>query len=380
MEIRIREIHTHLDKIEIGIQYKRQQARERLKLTFANTDNHFVVKLAKDLGAEGPSPRYGFKKSGDFTGDEVYFKNYRKLKARNGSTLHTWFDPEILGISRSDGGEGWEYRYKAKIRFENTNLKDLVNLLRFFDGCKSKGVSSISHKIQLAEIAIDFYPYLPPKCSSSEHNQIFKDLIQHINSRFLLSDLKRAFYSEHRKDKSTFVVSRQILEWATFYQNERKKGKKGQRPYKQAKVYWKFRPFIRAELTFYRPKLNNEKITTIRDLLGYDLTGLVEPSGSKRPEIRFLVPLPDRFKEAFWKHLEGSRIYKGFTNARLGVGKIFLAEMVVSAMQKYRRKYRPPNFYRDFFEVDVELTGLVLKSLAKAQQEFDRALKKIDEP
>jgi hypothetical protein len=331
--------------------------------------------MADALDASGPSPKYKFKKSGDYTGDEAYFKNYRKLKTKNGSTVHTWFDPEILGKSYSPGGTGWEYRYKAKIRFEDTKPVDLVNLAKFIRECKSKGVLSLNHKIQLVEFANDFYPYLPQKCSPSEKDQIFKDLMQYLNSRFLISDPKEAFFSERKKHTAKLVVSRRMLEQATFYQNWGKKRKKGQQPYKQGKLYWKFRPFVRAELTFFRPKLGYEKINTIRDLFAYNITGLVSPMGRKSPELRFLIPRRDRFKRTFWKHLEGSRIYKGVTNGLLGVGNIFLAELVVRMASK---GHRPPNFYRDFFDVDERLTRLVLDSLKRTKAEFNRHVRAID--
>jgi hypothetical protein len=285
--------------------------------------------------------------------------------------VHTWFDPEILGKSYSPGGTGWEYRYKAKIRFENTKPVDLVNLAKFIRECKSKGVSSIKHKMQLVEFAIDSYPHLPPKCSTAQKDQIFKDLMQYFNSRFLISDPKEAFYSEGKKHASKLIVSRHMLEWATFYQNRGKKGKRGQQPYKQGKLYWKFRPFIRAELTFFRLKLGYEKINTIRDLFAYDTTGLVSPIGRQKPELRFLVPRSDRFKKTFWKHLEASPIYKGVTNGLLGVGNIFLAELVVRMASKGRR---PSNFYRDFFDEDEELNRLVLDSLKRTKGEFNRYL------
>jgi hypothetical protein len=158
-------------------------------------------------------------------------------------------------------------------------------------------------------------------------------------------------------------------EWGTYYQNKR------QNLYTQAKVYWKRRDFVRLELTLFRGKLNYEKIRTIHDLFSYNLVGLIDPPGRKQPQFRFLIPRGDRFEKTFWKHLDRTRVGRGAKGAQIDVGERFLAELVWRATST---DHRPPSFYRDFFDEDKELTGLVLKSLKKAQKEFDQRRKEIE--
>jgi hypothetical protein len=356
---KIKKILTHLEKMEFGITYKRRNVVRAMYPWSTRVDMNLIKDLAGSIDLKGkPRFRLNFKKSGIRHGEETKFKHYCKAKSKAGSLIHIYFSPE-----RPE-----RYIYKAKIRLAKTNLDDLVRLAKFFLGCDFAG-ANIGHKIQMVEVSCDFYPALPKKPSVSEWYQAYSDLMHQINSRFLLNNLKDAFFSPGKGQRSRLVVSRHMDEWATYYQNERRN------LYAQAKVYWKRRNFVRLETTLFRRKLEYEKIRTIYDLFSYNLVGLVDPPGRKQPLFRFLIPRRDRFEKTFWKHLDKSRGGRGAKGAQIDVGERFLAELV---WRTTSTDHRPPSFYRDFFFEDKELTGQVLKSLKKAQREFDKRRKEID--
>lgn len=378
----MKKIDVHIDRLELSLMFKRSQLRNLLYTPASPVDTRFIEDMSKALDCTGPRFNFNFHKSPTATNEEIWFKHHCRRYSSEGSTLDIYFGPEpyhYFDTKAEELKEG-EYVLKAKVRITKTKLPDLVKLASFFHRCHSKGATSVKHIVRTVEFAIDFYPDLSEEVSASEHHKKFTDLLHLINSKFLISRPKDAFYSLAEGHRSPLSLGRYMPEFATFYQNTREDN------VRQSRVYWGNNPYVRLELAFFRNWLGYQGIRTISDLFAYDLTRLVMPGGRRKPEIRFLVPNLELFRKNFWNKLEKFSFGRAVKDARINVGNLFLGEMVVKALESAKKRKTgktgkpalPSNFWRDYFAKDEELTDMVLTSLRLANEGFDRCLAEIE--